>query len=142
MISILFYYPLHAVSVIQTNSKPASTSANVPVLSLTLKQIISLTPKEYKKITGKKMSFGQRLSLKFVQYKIKKQLSRNQVINLTEANTDIDATDFSFAGFLLGFLLSILGVLIAYLIGDRRKIKWSWYGFGFGALIILLLIII
>ena len=88
------------------------------------------------------MRFGQVLSLKYVQYKIKKQVKRGQPVNMLQVNQDIDATDFSFSGFLLGLLLSIFGVLIAYLIGDRRKIKWSWYGFGFGALIILLVLII
>ena len=133
MVGILFYFPVLAVKDVQLNSNPAH---------FTLEQILNLTPKKYKNLTGKKMRFGQVLSLKYVQYKIKKQVKRGQPVNMLQVNQDIDATDFSFAGFLLGLLLSIFGVLIAYLIGDRRKIKWSWYGFGFGALIILLALII
>ena len=142
MVSILFYFPVFAVAETELIAKPAATSVSTPILTFTLEQIIHLTPKEYKKLTGKKMRFGQVLSLKYVQHKIKKQVKRGHPVNMLQVNQDIDATDFSFAGFLLGFLLSIFGVLIAYLIGDRRKIKWSWYGFGFGALMILLVLIL
>lgn len=107
-----------------------------------IEQIINLTPKDYKKITGKKMRFGQKLALKWVQHKIKVKTKKGIPVNLDELNQDIDASDFSFAGFLLGFLLSIFGVLVAYLIGDRRKIKWSWFGFAFGAVIILIILLI
>ena len=105
MVGILFYFPVLAVKDVQLNSKPAH---------FTLEQIINLTPKKYKNLTGKKMRFGQKLSLKYVQYKIKKQVKRGQPVNMLQVNQDIDATDFSFAGFLLGFLLSIFGVMIAY----------------------------
>ena len=142
MVSILFYFPVFAVAETELIAKPAATSVSTPILTFTLEQIIHLTPKEYKKLTGKKMRFGQVLSLKYAQHKIKKQVKRGEPVNMFQVNQDIDATDFSFAGFLLGFLLSIFGVLIAYLIGDRRKIKWSWYGFGFGALMILLVLIL
>lgn len=142
MVMILFYFPVHAVSEVHLNPRPTASLTNAPSFSFTLEQVISLTPREYKNLTGKKMRFSQVLSLKYVQHKIKKQLKSGEPVNLQLVNQDIDATDFSFAGFLLGFLLSIFGVLIAYLIGDRRKIKWSWYGFGFGAIIILLVLIL
>ncbi len=141
MVSILFYFPVHAVTEPPLYFESTPSLTHVPS-SFTIEQIINLTPKEYKNVTGKKMRFGQVLSLKYVQHKIKKQIKQGEPVNVQMVNQDIDATDFSFAGFLLGFLLSIFGVLIAYLIGDRRKIKWSWYGFGFGAIIILLVLIL
>ena len=38
---------------------------------------------------------------------------------------------FHIGGFALGFLLGLIGVLIAYLINDDKKkerVKWSWIG--------------
>ena len=88
------------------------------------------------------MRFGQKLALKWAQHKIKVHTKKGIPVSQYELNQDIDASDFSFAGFLLGFILSIIGVMVAYLIGDRRKIKWSWYGFAFGAIIILAILLI
>lgn len=44
---------------------------------------------------------------------------------------------FNFGGFLLGLLLGIYGVIIAYLIKDKKVIKSSWWGFGVRAFIII-----
>ena len=46
---------------------------------------------------------------------------------------------FNFGGFLLGLLLGIYGIIIAYLIKDRKVIKSSWWGFGIRAFIIICL---
>ena len=46
---------------------------------------------------------------------------------------------FNFGGFLLGLLLGIYGIIIAYLIKDRKVIKSSWWGFGLRAFIIICL---
>ena len=61
-----------------------------------IEQIINLTPRDYKKITGKKMRFGQKLALKWVQHKIKVNTKKGIPVNLVEMNQDIDASDFSF----------------------------------------------
>mgnify|MGYP001379126270 CR=1 FL=1 len=37
---------------------------------------------------------------------------------------------FNFGGFILGLLVGIYGVIIAYLIKDKKVIKSSWWGFG------------
>ena len=44
---------------------------------------------------------------------------------------------FNFGGFLLGLLLGIYGVIIAYLIKDKKAIKSSWWGLGVRAFIII-----
>ena len=46
---------------------------------------------------------------------------------------------FNFGGFLLGLLLGIYGVIIAYLIKEKKVIKSSWWGFGIRAFIIICL---
>ena len=54
----------------------------------------------------------------------------------------IDTTDFSIGGLVLGLLLGIIGVLIAYLIGDSAVIKWAWIGFAIWVGIVLLVLIL
>jgi hypothetical protein len=54
----------------------------------------------------------------------------------------VDTSDFNIGGFVLGLLLGIIGVLIAYLIGDRSVIKWSWLGFAIWFVVLLLALIL
>ena len=140
VVCFLLCLQVHAVNQPQVTSSLLQDHNTNPLFSI--EQIINLTPKDYKKITGKKMRFSQKLALKWAQHKIKVKTKKGFPVNLEELNQDIDASDFSFVGFLLGFFLSIFGVLLAYLIGERRKIKWSWYGFAFGAVIILVILLI
>jgi uncharacterized membrane protein len=42
-----------------------------------------------------------------------------------------DGSGFHLGGFALGFLLGLIGVLIAYLLNDEKKsarVKWAWLG--------------
>jgi hypothetical protein len=56
--------------------------------------------------------------------------------------TAVDTSDFNIGGFILGLLLSVVGVLIAYLIGDTTVIKWAWIGFGIFLIIFLLAVLL
>jgi hypothetical protein len=110
--------------------------------SNSIQQFLLLTPKKYREITGEKMTLAQKLSLKFAQHKIKKQLKNGVAIDLPLINKKLINQEFSLGGFALGVLLSFVGVLIAYLIGDRRVIKWAWIGAGLCFAVILLILLI
>jgi hypothetical protein len=121
---------------------PAVTPKPSPFAGMTVKQFLALTPKEYEKLSGKKLSISQKVSLKLAQAKVKKMAKQNKQIDLYKMNAGVDTTDFSIGGFVLGLLLGIIGVLIAYLIGDRSVIKWSWIGFAIWVGIVLLVLIL
>ena len=108
---------------------------------MTIKDFLALTPRKYKDLTGKTMSLPQKLSLKIAQYKIKRNLKQNKQVDLSKFTPEVDRGDFNIAGFAMGVILGPIGVLIAYLIGDRTVIKWSWIG-GIIWLGIVLLVII
>lgn len=121
------------------SKEPAKPS---PFAGMTVQDFLSLTPKKYKELTGKRMSFSQKISLKISQYKVKKMAKKNKYVDLYKITHGVDTTDFSIGGFVIGLLLGPIGVLVGYIIGDRSFIKWAWIGFliwvGFVLLVLIL----
>ena len=57
-------------------------------------------------------------------------------------NSIVAATEFQIGGFLLGLLLGLIGVLLAYIFSDDKDfIRSAWYGVGTWMIIYLLLLI-
>jgi hypothetical protein len=103
---------------------------------------------DYEKMTGKKMSWFHRLEFKMMQKKLRKSISADGSVNNKKlamlAREGDGTTGFHAGGFFLGFLLGLIGVLIAYLINDEKKsnrVKWAWIGWGVWVVLILLIII-
>ena len=121
---------------------PAVKPSN-PLNDLLVKRFISMTPREYEKLTGKEMKLSQKISFKLAQSKIKRMLRKGQTVDLLSmTKKGIDTSDFNIAGFLLGFFLSLIGVLIAYLIDDEEIIKWAWLGAGLSLILWILFILL
>jgi hypothetical protein len=138
--------PARAISssmpVVPSGTEPAVKSTN-PFNDLLVKKFLELSPREYEKLTGKDMKLSQKISFKLAQWKIKRMLKKGKTVDLMSmAKKGIDTSDFNIAGFLLGFFLSLIGVLIAYLIDDEAMIKWAWLGAGLSLLIWLLAILL
>lgn len=126
-------------------SKPADEVSNPkpsPFAGMTVQDFLSLTPKKYRELTGKKMKFSQKVSLKIAQYKVKRMVKQNKNIDVMKFTPQVETSDFNIGGFVLGLILGIIGVLIAYLIGDRSVIKWAWLGLAVWAAIVLLVLIL
>jgi hypothetical protein len=121
--------------------KKESTAVS-PLSKLSVEDFLALTPKKIREITGQKVSLSQKVALKMAQSKLKKEIQNKQAASVSNAAELVDSSDFNLGGFVLGLLLSIFGVLIAYLIGDRDVIKWAWIGFGISAIIYLLVLIL
>jgi hypothetical protein len=105
--------------------------------TISLMELSEISAAELEALTGRKMSWGERISFKKAQKKLKKSYDENGTITnkkiLKHANPDDLTAGFHLGGFALGFLLSLIGVLIAYLIKDDKKgnrVKWAWIGFG------------
>ena len=58
----------------------------------------------------------------------------SEIVTFTSEETE---SMFNLGGFLLGLLVGIYGVIIAYLIKDKKVIKSSWWGFGLRAFLII-----
>lgn len=134
-----FVSPLPASNPAEPIEKVAKPS---PFASMTVQDFLALTPKKYRELTGQKMKMSQKISLKISQYKVKKMVKQNKQVDLYKMVPGVDTADFNIGGFVLGLVLGIIGVLIAYLIGDRSVVKWAWIGFAIWVGIVLLVLIL
>jgi len=146
LIVILLFFSFRSLALVLPSATPEplkteSTTAS-PLSHLSVNDFLSLTPKKIRDMTGQKMSLSQKVALKMAQSKLKKDMKANRQASVSSAAAFVDDSDFNIGGFVLGLLLSIIGVLIAYLIGDRDVIKWAWLGFGVSAIIFLLILIL
>jgi hypothetical protein len=141
---MIFNFPSSALTVPATEPVPPKSENTVaaPFTGMTVDDFLSLTPKKYKELTGKKLSITQKISLKLAQKKVRKALKNNESIDSATMANAVDTSDFNIGGFVLGLLLSVIGVLIAYLIGDTNVIKWAWIGFAVFLVIFLLAVLL
>lgn len=103
--------------------------------------------KELQELTGKKMSFFDKLGFKATQRQLRSKINYDGTFNSKKIEKFIkkargDGEGFQAGGFFLGFLLGLIGILIAYLIKDdqkRNRVKWAWIGFGVWIAILLII---
>jgi uncharacterized membrane protein YeaQ/YmgE (transglycosylase-associated protein family) len=120
-----------------------TTSEKFELKSVTVKDFISFNTKDYKKLTGKKLSFKEKMGMKLMQ----KDLARKVRANKLDENAKLDFAQtmaegersFNIGGFLLGLLLGLIGVALAHIFSrDRAFRRSSWQGVG--VLIVIALI--
>lgn len=91
---------------------------------------------DLEKLTGRKMNGGESYAFKVSQRKLKTGINADGVVTnkkLSKAFFAGNETGFHLGGFALGFLLGLIGVLIAYIINDeikQNRRKWAWIGLG------------
>jgi hypothetical protein len=133
-----------ALTIPSTEPLPPKSDNTVaaPLSGMTVQDFLALTPKKYKELTGEKLSLTQKISLKLAQKKVRKAIKNNEKVDAAALADGLDTSDFNIGGFVLGLLLSVIGVLIAYLIGDTSVIKWAWIGFAVFLVIFLLAVLL
>ena len=105
-------------------------------LKISVLDLSRISIKEVQELRGEKMKFADRLAFKAAQKKLRNNinpdgtLDNRLVKNLKKAEGE--GGGFHLGGFALGFLLGLIGVLIAYIINDdlkKTRVKWAWIGF-------------
>lgn len=141
---MIFTLSTSALTVPSTTPVPvkSESTAVAPFSNMSVEDFLNLTPKKYKELTGEKLSLTKKISLKLAQKKIRNAIKKNEKIDSDTMANAVDTSDFNIGGFILGLLLSVVGVLIAYLIGDTSVIKWAWIGFGIFLVIFLLAVLL
>jgi len=113
---------------------------------ISLMDLSTISVKDYENLTGRHLKFFDKLALKGAQKKLRHSINSDGTINnkmlLRFTNGDGDhSTGFHVGGFALGFFLSVIGLLIAYISGGdedirKNRVKWAWYGVGLNAIIL------
>lgn len=116
--------------------------------TITLQELADMKPADFTKLTGKKMKFFDRVGFKIAQKKLRSSINPDGTLNSKKMEKTFrkmqDGGGFHLGGFALGFLLGLIGVLVAYLIDDDLKssrTKWAWIGLAAGFVFWLLLVV-
>ncbi|MBK8086972.1 MAG: hypothetical protein IPK31_02805 [Chitinophagaceae bacterium] len=135
----MIYVPANSTD----NAKAGKTSAANVFGQLDAKTFLALTPAKVQEMTGTKMTFGQKVSLKMAQMQVKKQLKKGQDVNMAEMGKKAEG-GINFLWLLLGFLLGLIGVLIAYLTRegkDDNRVKSAWIGAAIWLVLWIILVV-
>ncbi|HVG14055.1 MAG TPA: hypothetical protein VM935_03810 [Chitinophagaceae bacterium] len=137
--ALCFVFASYASSVVENPPKKAS-EIFVPIgtngQKISLEELSQISSKEFSELAGRRMKLVEKLTFKLAQRDLRNSINEDGTINnkrlLKVANKMAPGDGgFHLGGFALGFLLGLIGVLIAYLIKDDKKkdrVKWSWFG--------------
>ena len=118
--------------------------------SISLLDLSKISVKEFQELTGRKMSFADKVAFKVAQKKVRDNINRDGTIDNKKIQKAMNSrskggeSGFHFGGFALGFFLGLIGVLVAYLINDdykRNRVKWSWIGLAIAVVLNIILIV-
>ena len=123
--------------------RPTASQAQSEFAQFTQDELLDLDRTLMENRLGRKMSFRERMAHKIAKKQIKKARKRGTARDLTAEQAMRDGTtSFNIGGFLLGLLLGLIGVLIAYIIGGDGIVRSAWIGFGIFLAIVLISVLI
>ena len=92
--------------------------------TISFMELSAINTKDFQSLTGEKMNFFERLSFKLSQKKIKKMINADGTVDNEKFEKlkfgENDKASF-WKGFIIGLLLSVIGVLICLLISVTHK---------------------
>jgi hypothetical protein len=153
------YVLLGIIALLSFNCAQAFTSSILPASNIPAKKInplslitarefLTLTPKKFEELSGKKMNVVQRIEFKMLQHKVKKMVKKGEVITMADVAKKMeDDSLMNILGFLLGLILGPVGVIIVLILkesGDMSQtaFRWSLYGLIIFLLWFLLVLIL
>ncbi len=119
---------------------PKASEIMIPVgkdgKTISLLELANIKQSELEALTGRKMNPPEKFAFHSAQRKMNRGINSDGEITNKKMKKMFYAdgeTGFHLGGFALGFLVGLIGVLIAYLINDdnkKNRVKWAWIGFG------------
>jgi hypothetical protein len=106
--------------------------------TISLLELSSINIHELQALTGKKMTRAERWAFKRSQVKLRKNINADGTISGKKMQKFFrkstgPETGFHGVGFLLGFFVGVVGVILAYVINDesdkKNRVRWAWIGF-------------
>lgn len=136
---------------------PSVSSSSSMLNDIRISEFIKLSPSDISVVTGKKLSFFEKLSLKVLQTKMKHYLKKNPDGTVADFYRSEGDSNFNLLWFLAGLLVPILALYIAPSVAvfillaispvilalilkhDGVTMKSVFLGFGIAAVLLLLL---
>jgi hypothetical protein len=141
---VSFYSSAHSVTnsmLVTPGNKPIKADeVYLPVGNtgrlISLMDLSRISVKDFEVLSGKKMKFVDKVHFRIGQRQLKKSINQDGTFNRRSIEKYLAAPagpggGFSLTGLLLGLLLSLVGVLIAYVIAGsdkRSRVTWAWIG--------------
>jgi hypothetical protein len=152
LIGVLVITSSFGTSMILSPQKPNANQLYIPIgktgKKISLMELSTISMDKLETLTGKKMNFAERISFRAGQRKLRKGIASDGTIESKKLQKLFGKRDgdsgFHLGGFALGFLLGLIGVLIAYLINDdykHNRVKWAWIGCAIILVINIILLI-
>lgn len=89
---------------------------------ISLKEFLSLTPRDYKARTGHRLGLKRTIEMKYAQKRLKTAVEADGTVNTGKLQKQYGkGFQFHWGGFLLGFFFSLLGVLVTLFIFDDNR---------------------
>ena len=103
---------------------------------ISLMDLSRISVKDFETLSGEKMKFFEKVQFKLGQHQLRKSINEDGTFSRKSIEKYLTKPPvggggvFSLGGLLLGLFLSLIGVLIAYLIGkdNKSRIRWAWIG--------------
>ncbi|HYV53306.1 MAG TPA: hypothetical protein VE933_01855 [Chitinophagaceae bacterium] len=146
---ILFAFIASFSSINSTTNSIPSSAARPPLKAdevylpvgktghlISLMDLSRISVKDFETLSGEKMKFSEKVQFKLSQRQLKKSINEDGTFSRKSIEKYLTKPPvggggvFSLGGLLLGLFLSLIGVLIAYLIGkdNKSRIRWAWIG--------------
>ena len=115
---------------------------------ISLMDLSRISVKDFEILAGKKMKFLDKVNFKMGQRELKKSINEDGTFNKKSVekyltNPTGPGGGFSLLGLVLGFFLSLVGVLIAYVIAgadNRSRVTWAWIGAALSLIIWIIIL--
>jgi hypothetical protein len=129
-----------------TSAVPVRVNETTPATApVTVDALVKMNSREFAEVIGHKLSLKEKIVFRIAQRELRKEIKREGI--QSDATLDVQQMmadgekNFYFGGFILGLLLGLIGVLIAYLMKkDKAFIRSAWIGWGvWVALVVILL---
>jgi hypothetical protein len=130
-----------AVPVPLTAVVPTEAPVTAPT-TLTVDQVLSMDGRTFSEVIGRRLTLKERLSFQVARRGLREALRKEGLrgdaqVDLQQLMADGEK-GFYFGGFVLGLLLGLIGVLIAYLMKrDKAFIRSAWIGWGVWVAIVI-----